>query len=592
MRIAVLDRDRCRPQTCRKECSYYCPVNRQGAECIVHEERTQKAIVSEVLCIGCGICVNKCPWDAISIVNLPEALDHDLIHQYGVNGFRLFRLPMPRAGTVMGLLGPNGIGKSTAFQIMSGALVPNLGNLADKPSWDPVLEMYKGTELHDYLKPLSEGRIRASLKPQYVDKLPKIYQGKVRKLLEQVDERGNLDEVVSTLHMAPMLDQPMEVLSGGELQHMAIAATMVRDADVYFFDEPSSYLDIQQRLIVAEAIKEMAEERQVVIIEHDLAVLDFLADQVHLMYGEEGAFGVLTLPRPVRSAINVYLEGMLKEENVRFRNRPIKFEARPPRSEWTGKSIVSFGRLSVRFPGFELTTDPGAIHEGEVVGVVGPNATGKTTFVKMLAGVAKPTDGTIEASVKVSYKPQYIKGDFGGTVEELLLTQRSEMLESGFFQAEIEAPLALKRLYHKPVDALSGGELQRVAIALCLSAKADMYLLDEPSAYLDSNQRMEAAKTIRRVMEKTGRSAMVVDHDVYFIDLVSDSIMVFEGESSVRGHGAGPFGLREGMNRFLKAVDVTFRRDFETHRPRINKRSSRLDKDQKASGEYFYQELG
>ena len=592
MRIAVLDRDRCRPQTCRKECSYYCPVNRQGAECILHEERTQKAIISEVLCIGCGICVNKCPWDAITIVNLPEALDHDLVHQFGLNGFRLFRLPMPRKGVVMGLLGPNGIGKSTAFQVLSGALVPNLGNLADKPSWDPVLEMYKGTELHDYLKPLSEGRIRAALKPQYVDKLPKIYQGKVRKLLEQVDERGNLDQVVETLHMAPMLDQPMEVLSGGELQHMAIAATTVRDADVYFFDEPSSYLDIQQRLVVAGAIKDLAEERQVVIIEHDLAVLDFLAEQVHLMYGEEGAFGVLTLPRPVRSAINVYLEGMLKEENVRFRNRPIRFESRPPRSEWTGATVVRFDRLAVRFPGFELTTDPGVIHEGEVVGVVGPNATGKTTFVKMLAGVAKPTDGTIESQVKVSYKPQYIKGDFGGTVEELLLTQRGEMLESGFFQAEIEAPLALRRLYHKPVDALSGGELQRVAIALCLSARADMYLLDEPSAYLDSNQRMEAAKTIRRVMEKTGRSAMVVDHDVYFIDLVSDSIMVFEGESSVRGHGAGPFGLRDGMNRFLRAVDVTFRRDFETHRPRINKRASRLDKEQKSSGEYFYQELG
>ncbi len=592
MRIAILDRDRCRPQTCRKECSYYCPVNRQGAECIVHEERTEKAVISEVLCIGCGICVNKCPWDAIAIVNLPEALDHDLVHQYGVNGFRLFRLPMPRKGTVMGLLGPNGIGKSTAFQILSGALVPNLGNLADKPSWDPVLEIYKGTELHDYLKPLSEGRIKAALKPQYVDKLPKIYKGKARKLLEQVDERGNLDTVVSTLHMEPMLDQSMEVLSGGELQHMAIAATMVREADVYFFDEPSSYLDIHQRLIAAEAIKELAEERQVVIIEHDLAVLDFLAEQVHLMYGEEGAFGVLTLPRPVRSAINVYLEGMLKEENVRFRNRPIKFESRPPRSEWTGAVVVRFGRLAVRFTGFELTTDAGVIHEGEVVGVVGPNATGKTTFVKMLAGVATPTEGSLETSVRVSYKPQYIKGDFGGTVEELLLTQRGEMLESGFFQSEIEAPLALKRLYHRPVDALSGGELQRVAIALCLSAKADMYLLDEPSAYLDSNQRMEAAKTIRRVMEKSGRSAMVVDHDVYFIDLVSDSIMVFEGESSVHGHGAGPFGLRDGMNRFLKAADVTFRRDFETHRPRINKRASRLDKDQKASGEYFYQELG
>ncbi len=591
MRIAVLDRDRCRPQTCRKECSYFCPINRQGAECITHEERTEKAIISEVLCIGCGICVHKCPWDAISIVNLPEALDSELVHQFGVNGFRLFRLPMPRKGTVMGLLGPNGIGKSTAFQILSGTLVPNLGNIQDKPSWEPVLEMYRGTELLDYLKPLADGKVRAALKPQYVDRLPKLFKGKVRKLLESVDERGVVDEAVERLHIGPVLDQSLETLSGGELQHLAIAATMVREADVYFFDEPSSYLDIHQRLIVAEAIKDLAETRQVLIIEHDLAVLDFLAEQVHLMYGEEGAFGVLTLPRPVRTSINVYLEGFLKEENVRFRSRPIRFESRPPRGEWSGRTLVTFGRLAIRFPGFELRTDQGEIHEGEVVGVVGPNATGKTTFVKVLAGVARPTEGTVETSVKVSYKPQYIKGDFGGTVEELLLTQRAEALGSGFFQSEIEQPLGLRRLFHKPVDGLSGGELQRVAIALCLSAKADMYLLDEPSAYLDSNQRMEAAKTIRRVMEKSGRSAMVVDHDVYFIDLVSDSIMVFRGESSVQGHGSGPFNLREGMNAFLRAADVTFRRDFETKRPRINKRGSRLDREQKSSGEYFYQEL-
>jgi ATP-binding cassette subfamily E protein 1 len=590
MRIAALDRDRCRPKTCRRECSYYCPVNRQGAECIVHEERTEKAVISETLCIGCGICVHKCPYDAIAIINLPEALDSECVHQYGVNGFRLFRLPIPRKGQVTGLLGPNGIGKTTAFQILSGALVPNLGRPDVKASWDAVLEMYQGTEMHDYLVAISEGRIKTALKPQYVDRLPKLYSGKVRKLLEAVDERGVMEEVVSTLHMAPILDQSLETLSGGELQHLAIAAAMVRDADTYFFDEPSSYLDIHQRLIVAEAIKELAEHRQVLIIEHDLAVLDFLADQVHLMYGEEGAFGVLTLLRPVRSAINVYLEGFMREENVRFRSRPIKFEARPPRTEWTGKVIVRFDRLKVVFPDFQLTTEKGEIHEGEVVGVVGPNATGKTTFVKMLAGVAKPTEGTVEAEVRVSYKPQYIKGDFGGSVEELILTQRAEMLESSFYQSEIEAPLALKRLYHKPVDALSGGELQRVAIGLSLSAKADMYLLDEPSAYLDSNQRMEAAKTIRRVMEKTGRSAMVVDHDVYFIDLVSDSLMVFEGESSVRGHGSGPYSLRDGMNRFLKAAGVTFRRDFETKRPRINKRGSRLDKEQKASGEYFYQE--
>ncbi len=590
MRIAALDRDRCQPSRCRKECSYFCPVNRQGGECIIHEEGSEKAEISEVLCIGCGICIHKCPFEAIAIVNLPEQLDEELVHQYGINGFRLFRLPLPREGRVVGLLGPNGIGKTTAFQILSGNLVPNMGNLLDRPSWGPLLEMYSGTEMFDFMEKVANREVTAALKPQYVDRLPKHFKGKVRKLLEQVDERGVVDETVEKLGIAPVLDQDLETLSGGELQRLAIAAAIVRRADVYFFDEPSSYLDIHQRLVVAQVIQELSEDHNVLIIEHDLAVLDSLADQVHLMYGEEGAYGVMTKARPVRAAINVYLEGFLREENIRFRNRQIKFESRPPRKEWETPILIEYGDLVLRYPAFELRTEPGRIHMGEVVGVVGPNATGKTTFVKVLAGVLKPTEGEIDVQVKVSYKPQYIKADYSGTVEELLWSTRAEEMKSGFFQSEVEAPLSLRRLYMKDVDSLSGGELQRVSIGLALSAKADIYLLDEPSAYLDSNQRMEAAKTIRRVMEKTGRSAMVVDHDVYFIDLVSDSIMTFEGEPSVSGLGRGPFGLRDGMNAFLKGADVTFRRDFETKRPRINKVGSRLDREQKGSGEYFYQE--
>jgi ATP-binding cassette subfamily E protein 1 len=140
----------------------------------------------------------------------------------------------------------------------------------------------------------------------------------------------------------------------------------------------------------------------------------------------------------------------------------------------------------------------------------------------------------------------------------------------------------------KEVNTLSGGELQRVAITACLAAEADMYLFDEPSAYLDSNQRMNAARTIRRMMEKTGRSGMIVDHDIYFLDMVSDSMMVFGGEPGHHGIGEGPLDMRDGMNKFLSAVDITFRRDADTNRPRINKPDSRLDREQKSKGEYYY----
>ncbi len=596
MRIAVVDQDRCQPKKCNYECINFCPVWRQGVKEVIQPSGPAgKAVISEDLCIGCGICVNKCPFDAIDIINLPERLEEDLIHRFGENSFALFRLPVPRAGEVVGLLGPNGIGKTTAIKILSGSMVPNLGAYEDKdPSWQPVLSRYRGTELGDYLENAATGGIKAVTKPQYVDKLPKAVSGVVRDLLKKADERGEMASITKALDLDHLLDRELGQLSGGELQRTAIAATLGREADVYFIDEPSSYLDINQRLKIAREIRRLADEAQkaVVVIEHDLAVLDFLADNVHIMYGTMGAYGVIALPRTVRGAINVYLQGMLREENVRFRDTKIEFTLHPPRHEWQGDPIVRFPALKKRMGEFHLETGAGDIKQGEVVGVVGPNGIGKTTFVKLLAGVEKPDEGVVEAGIKVAYKPQYVKSDMDETVQNLFFTKLGAKYESSFFRHEVHGPLDLARLENKVVSSLSGGELQRVAIALCLAQDADLYLLDEPSAYLDVDQRMVAARVIRRSMEAGGKSALVVDHDVYFLDIIADSMMVFNGEPGSRGYGVGPFGLREGMNRFLKNVDVTFRRDKETLRPRVNKPGSRLDREQRASGEHYYMKAG
>lgn len=560
---------------------------RTGQEAVLMGE-DGKAVISEELCVGCGICIHKCPFDAIRIIGLPEELEGELVHQYGENGFRLYRLPCPRSGMVLGLLGPNGIGKTTALSILSGEIIPNLGEYDEEPSWDAVLDRFSGTELSDYLKKLSSGDWESSVKPQYVDKLPKVFKGKVSSLLKKVDYQSNLPEVRDQLELSSFIDKDISKLSGGELQRLAIAATMLKDADVYFFDEPSSYLDIYQRLQVAKAIQKLAEENPTVVVEHDLAVFDFLATNVHLLFGSEGAYGVLSHPRPVRTSINVYLSGYMREENVRFRETEIKFESHPPRKEWSKATLLQFEPLKKRFKSFVLDTGEGRIGVGEVVGVVGPNATGKTTFVKMLAGEIKPTSGSVSSEVTVSYKPQYLEPKFSGTVRELYMTEIMEELESNYFQSEILKSLGVTSHLDRELTSLSGGELQRVAIALCLGRKADLYLIDEPSAYLDSNLRMQAAKTIRRSMEKRGLSGLIVDHDVYFLDLVSDSLMVFGGEPGVKGTGEGPFGMREGMNRFLKMVEITFRRDNDTNRPRINKFGSALDREQKSKGEYYY----
>lgn len=587
MRIAVLLKDRCQPKRCNAECLKYCPKVRTGVQTIVIGDKG-KPIITEELCAGCGICVHKCPFEAIKIIGLPDELEGEIMHQYGMNGFRLYRLPVPKTGLVTGILGPNGIGKSTSFRLLSGAEVPNLGRYETPPSKEEVLQTFAGTELKEFLERVYEGKVRTALKPQYVDKLPAVNKGVVRQLLDKVAERMSVAEAVDLLGLKDVVDRPLDQLSGGELQRTAIAATVLKDSDVYFFDEPSSYLDIYQRIKVARIIQELSREKQVIVIEHDLAILDFLADNVYLVYGSEGAFGVFAQPRQVRMAINVYLDGYMKEENIRFRDRPIEFEDRPPRGAWDTVSLLDYDEIECFYPNFKLRVAPGSIKTGESVGVVGPNATGKTTFVKVLAGVLEPSKGRVLSSVKVSYKPQYINPEFDGTVMELFLASIKDFFESGFFETEIAHPLTLKTLYQKQVQNLSGGELQRAAIALCLSREADVYLLDEPSAYLDSNQRMEAAKTIRRVMEKRGMSALVVDHDIYFLDMVSDSIMVFSGEPGIEGFGEGPLDMRNGMNKFLQAVDVTFRRDNDTNRPRINKPGSRLDKEQKEKGEYYY----
>jgi ATP-binding cassette subfamily E protein 1 len=588
MRIAILLKDRCQPKRCNLECIKYCPPVRTGSEAIVISEDTGKPIISEQLCVGCGICVHKCPFEAIKIIGLPEELEEKIVHRFGLNSFRLYGLPVPKIGQVVGMLGPNGIGKTTAINILSGVMEPNLGQYDIPPSKEEILNHYAGTELHDYFEKLFSGKLKTAIKPQYVDKLSDVHKGDVRSLLANVDDSGRLKEVAERLTITNVLDRDITTLSGGELQRVAIGATLLKDADVYFFDEPSSYLDIYQRLKIAQIIQEIAPEKYIIVIEHDLAILDYLAELAYLLYGSEGAYGIVSQPRVVRVAINVYLGGYLREENIRFRETEIKFDPKPPRDEWLRAPLIKFDALKKKLDGFKLSAEGGMIHVAEVVGAVGANATGKTTFMRMLAGEIKPDSGDMDSTARISYKPQYIKPTFEGSVREMFIDQIGPAYENSFFKSEIAHPMNLKFMMDRELATLSGGELQRVAVSLCLAKTADIYLLDEPSAYLDSTQRMQVSKTIRSVIEKTARSAVVIDHDVYMIDMISDSLLVFSGTPSKTGKAIGPLPMREGMNEFLSMMDITFRRDNDTRRPRINKKDSKLDREQRSSGEYYY----
>ena len=549
-----------------------------------------KAVIIEALCSGCGICIKKCPFKAISIVNLPDELETECSHRFGQNAFKLYRLPVPSPGVVLGLLGQNGIGKSTTLKILSGDVKLNLGNYENPFDWDEIIRHFRGSTLQDYFQKMSEGELKVSHKPQYVDKIPKAISGKVGELLEEVDERGKLRKIASQLELKQVWNRPLEVLSGGELQRVAVAATICREADVYLLDEPSSFLDVKQRLEVARAIRSLKkDEKTVIVAEHDLAIIDYLSDQICIFYGEPGVYGIVSHVHGVRTGINIYLQGYIRDENVRFRKEAIMFHEKPPTVSFVvGETLLKWKQMKKTFKGFKLVVHPGEIKRGEIIGILGPNGIGKTTFVKILAGIEKTDDGKKFGKLKVSYKPQYISAEYEGTVQELLKNIAKKNFISSWYKTEVLKPLGINTLLDRNIAELSGGELQKVTIAACLSRKAELYLLDEPSAYLDVEERLNMARAIRRVVETHNVTAFVVEHDVVAQDFIADRLMVFTGKPGVEGTAKPLTSLRDGMNMFLKEMDVTFRRDPTTKRPRVNKEGSKLDKFQKEIGEHYY----
>lgn len=519
-----------------------------------------------------------------------------MTHRYSANSFKLHRLPTPRPGQVLGLVGTNGIGKSTALRILANKEKPNLGKYENPPSWSDILVHFRGSELQNYFTKLLEDNLKAITKPQYVDNIPRGLKGSTKTVVDLLKAKSQRekawDSILDVLELRGILNREPGQLSGGELQRFAIGMLCVQQSDVYMFDEPSSYLDVKQRLNAARMIRELlGPSVYVIVVEHDLSVLDYLSDFVCILYGVPSVYGVVTLPYSVREGINIFLDGNIPTENLRFRTESLQFRM----VDASDALLAVDAARSFTYPAmqrtqgdFKLSVRSGEFTDSEIIVMMGENGTGKTTFIKLLAGMIEADNGQKIPDLNVSLKPQTIAPKFPGTVRQLFLKRIRASFLHPQFQTDVVKPLKIEDIIDQEVMHLSGGELQRVAICMALGKPADIYLIDEPSAYLDSEQRIICAKVIRRFVLHSKKTAFIVEHDFIMATYLADRVIVFEGKPSVDAYANPPESLLTGCNRFLKNLNITFRRDPVSFRPRINKLGSQMDQEQKNSGNYFF----
>jgi len=615
VRVAIVKEEKCKPKKCKQECKKMCPVVKMGKECIEVVPTSKIAYISEELCIGCGICIKKCPFEAIHIINLPKSLDGQQTHRYGPNSFKLHRLPMPRPGQVLGLVGTNGIGKSTALKILANKQKPNLGRFQTPPDWAEILKYFRGSELQNYFGRILEDNLKAAIKPQYVDQIAKQVVGKVGDLVKSKNQRNNMEWVMRELDLVHVSERQVDELSGGELQRFANAIIMVQQADVYMFDEPSSYLDVKQRLKAADVIRSLISsegggEKFVLCVEHDLAVLDYLSDYICCLYGLPSVYGIVSMPFSVREGINIFLAGFIPTENMRFRDDELSFKMAIQADEETvvRTATYNYPDMTKTMVGenskFVLHVKKGSFTDSEIVVLLGENGTGKTTFIRMLAGLLKSDEaaaaeaaGDVDLAetlgiptLNVSFKPQMFSPKFTGTVRELMHKKIRDAYIHPQFVSDVMKNLVIEPIFDNGVQELSGGELQRVAITICLGTPANIYLVDEPSAYLDSEQRISTAKCIKRFIMSAKKTGFVVEHDFIMATYLADKVIVYEGQPGIDATANTPQPLVQGMNTFLRQLNITFRRDPTNWRPRINKLESVKDREQKLSGNFFYME--
>lgn len=615
-RIAIVDQNKCKPEKCSKECIKACPPQKNGIQVIDIEDigknqnenlndKKKIAKIAETLCIGCNQCVSRCPFNAIKIVNIPDENTTAITHRYGRNGFKLFGIPILKQGIISGIIGSNGIGKTTLMDILGNKTRPNFEQFDKNTTNKELITKFRGTVMQDYFNNLLNNKLKFSIKNQKIKN--KIVNMSVREYIQSksidindINNNEFIKETWNLMEIDKIINLNMNGISGGQLQRLECWITAITEASVYIFDEPTNFLDIKQRLNMSKLLRKLCEKNPksyILIVEHDLSILDWLSDEIYILFGKPSAYGIISKPLTTLEGINMYLSGYITTQNIRFRDEEYNFKTQIlveniDNNLTNINNIIKYDSTNINYDNFSLHIPAGEIDiTGSINVIVGENGTGKTTFIK---NISKITGLHVSIKSQLCDINKYVNNNkTWPTVNELLNSKIHINYNDSTFRNIVVNPLEINLIQNRKINELSGGELQRLLIVLCLGSSSELYLLDEPSANLDIEKRLNIVKIIKSFVSYYKKTVFIIEHDITMCvslgqEINSNMYLVKRNDNSNNCEISNKMSFTQGINEFLKLLGITMRTSVHSnYRPRINKLNSQLDEHQKLTNMYY-----
>ena len=494
-------------------------------------------------------------------------------------------------GAKIGIVGMNGAGKSTLMKIIAGIEQQYQGNVVWSPGYSvgyleqepkldddkTVIEVVKEGVQHivDALKEYEEINQKFGL-PEYYedeDKMNQLFarQGELQDIIDSTDA-WNLDSKLERAMDAlrcPPADQPVRNLSGGERRRVALCRLLLQKPDVLLLDEPTNHLDAESIDWLEQHLTQY--EGTVIAVTHDRYFLDDVAGWIlELDRGEgipwQGNYSSWleqktkrmeqeekvaskrrkTLQRELewvrmspkarqakgKARLNSY-DKLLNEEQ---KEREEKLEIFIPNGPRLGNKVIEAHGVCKAFGERQLIKDLDfMLPPGGIVGVIGPNGAGKTTLFRMIMGMEKPDAGTFEVgeTVKISYVDQSHKDIKPDLSVYQVISQGNELMRMGGHDINCRAYLSRFNFsgadQEKKCGVLSGGERNRLHLAMALKQEGNVLLLDEPTNDIDVN----TLRALEEGLENFAGCAVVISHDRWFLDRICTHILAYEGDGNV-----------------------------------------------------------